>query len=245
MSTSDDTIYTHDGNSADERAIARLRELGAATVHEALGRIGAMDSAIKPLDPQMRVAGRALTVDSAPGDNLMIQYAVSIARPGDVLVVDAKGFTEAGTWGDVLSLYAQQVGLAGLVVNGGVRDSQEIISMGFPVFSRSVSIKGTGKYHPGGVKVPVLCAGVTVQPGDIVVGDADGIVVVPAQDLRRAVELSEAREVKEQAMRSQLRDGASLVDLMGLRERLDSLGFRRPSEPVPQPAESSTPSLRP
>jgi 4-hydroxy-4-methyl-2-oxoglutarate aldolase len=184
-----------------------------------------MDSAIKPLDARVRVAGPAFTVDSAPADNLMIQYAVSIARPGDVLVVDAKGFAEAGAWGDVLSLYAQRVGIAGLVIDGGVRDSQEIIAMGFPVFSRSLSIKGTGKFHPGRVNVPVICAGVTVHPGDIIVGDADGVVVVPAADLHRAVQLAEEREAKEDAIRTELMRGASLVDLMGLRERLVSLGY--------------------
>jgi len=168
--------------------IDRLKTYGAATVHEALDRIGAMDAAIKPLDPSIRVAGPALTVDCAPADNLAIQYAVTIARPGDVLVVDAKSFTEAGPWGDVLSLYAQQVGLAGLVIDGSVRDSQAIVDMGFPVFSRGVSIKGTGKFQPGEVNTPICCAGVSVQPGDLIVGDADGVVVVPVTDLERAVE---------------------------------------------------------
>jgi 4-hydroxy-4-methyl-2-oxoglutarate aldolase len=177
--------------------IDRLKTYGAATVHEALDRIGAMDAAIKPLDPSIRVAGPALTVDCAPADNLAIQYAVTIARPGDVLVVDAKSFTEAGPWGDVLSLYAQQVGLAGLVIDGSVRDSQAIVDMGFPVFSRGVSIKRTGKFQPGEVNTPICCAGVSVQPGDLIVGDADGVVVVPVTDLERAVELSAAREDKE------------------------------------------------
>lgn len=210
---------------ADAATFERLRKSGAATVHEALGRIGAMDSAIKPLDPSMRVAGRALTVDSAPGDNLMIQYAVTIARPGDVLVVDAKAFTEAGPWGDVLSLYAQKVGLEGLVIDGAVRDSQDVIAMGFPVFSRAVSIKGTDKYHPGGVNVPIHCAGTTVNPDDIIVGDADGIVVLPGADLDRAVALSAAREDKEREIRTELLNGSSLVDLMGLRGRLVALGY--------------------
>lgn len=213
----------------DLSAIDRLRESGAATVHEALGRIGAMDSAIKPLDPTMRVAGRALTVDAAPADNLMIQYAVSIARPGDVLVIDAKAYTEAGPWGDVLTLYAQQIGLAGLVIDGSVRDSRDIVTMGFPVFSRGVCIKGTEKRQPGGVNTPIHCGGTRVNPGDIIVGDADGVTVVPASELDRAVSLACAREDKEDALREQLRSGASLVDLMGLRSRLDALGYTQPA----------------
>lgn len=212
-------------NDTAETNIAKLRAAGAATVHEALGRVGAMDAALAPLDPGMRMAGRALTVDAAPGDNLMIQYAVSIAKPGDVLVVDAKAFIEAGAWGDMLSLYSQQQGVAGLVIDGSVRDIQDIIAMGFPVFSRGVSIKGTGKYVPGTVNEPIRCAGATVHPGDIVVGDADGVTVVPAADLHRAVELSEAREAKEETMRGEILQGASLVDLLGLRSRLDALGF--------------------
>jgi 4-hydroxy-4-methyl-2-oxoglutarate aldolase len=218
-------------------AIERLRRAGAATVHEALGRIGAMDSAIKPLDTGMRVAGRALTVDSAPADNLMIQYAVAIARPGDVLVVDAKAFTEAGPWGDLLTLHAQLVGIAGLVIDGAVRDSREIVAMGFPVFCRAVCIKGTGKYVPGGVNVTVQCGGVTVHPGDIVVGDADGVVVVPAADLDRAALLSTAREKEEEAIRETLRNGSSLIDLMGLRGRLHALGYDRAPEPLQDRAD--------
>jgi 4-hydroxy-4-methyl-2-oxoglutarate aldolase len=190
-----------------------------------MGRIGAMESGVKPLHPAMRVAGRALTVDCAPADNLMIQYAVTIARAGDVLVVDAKGFAEAGAWGDLLSTYAQLVGIAGLVIDGAVRDSQQIVEMGFPVFTRAISIKGTGKNQPGSVNEAIVCAGVPVEPGDIVVGDADGVVVVPGGDLDRAVDLTAARQSKEDGLRSDLRNGTSLVDLLGLRDRLNSLGF--------------------
>lgn len=226
---------------SDQEAIERLRNAGAATVHEALHREGAMDAAIKPIDPRMRIAGRALTVDAAPGDNLMIQYAVSLAQPGDVLVVDAKGFLEAGAWGDMLSVYAQQVGLAGLIIDGSVRDTQDIIALGFPVFSRGVSIKGTGKYYPGAINEPIHCAGVTVHAGDVVVGDADGVTVVPAGDLHRAVELAEAREANEASMRRELRHGARLYDLLGLRDRLTALGFdvdRPKTEERPSPSDA-------
>jgi 4-hydroxy-4-methyl-2-oxoglutarate aldolase len=205
--------------------IERLRHYGAATVHEALGGIGAMDAALKPLDPTTRLAGPALTVDCAPGDNLTLQYAASIAKPGDVLVVDAKAYTNAGPWGDVLTLYAQQIGIAGLVIDGSVRDSQDIREMGFPTFSRGICIKGTGKFNPGKVNVPILCGGAPVSPGDLIVGDADGVTVVPAHAVGEALQLAEARERKEAEFREALRRGESLVDLMGLRPKLDALGL--------------------
>ncbi|WPB89348.1 4-carboxy-4-hydroxy-2-oxoadipate aldolase/oxaloacetate decarboxylase [Streptomyces malaysiensis] len=203
-----------------------LERFGVATIHEAQGGTGALDSAIKPLHPDMTMAGVALTVDCKPSDNLAIQHAVTVGRPGDVLVVDAKAFTEAGPWGDILTLYAQQVGIAGLVIDGSVRDSRDIVAMGFPVFSRGICVKGTGKFQPGSVNTPVTCGGVAINPGDVIVGDADGVVAVPAQDIDRVIELAEARIRKEEHFRSELRDGKSLVDLMGLDGRLTELGYR-------------------
>lgn len=216
-------------SSSDVSALDRLREHGAATVHEALGRIGAMDPALKPLDPSMRVAGRALTVDCPPGDNLAVQYATSIAQPGDVLVVDAKAFCDAGPWGDILTQYAQRRGVAGLVIDGAVRDSRDIVDLGFPTFSRAVCIKGTDKFNPGRVNVPVTCGGVLVTPGDVVVGDADGLTVVPADRVSEAVRLADAREQKEAEFRAALDRGESLLDLMGLRSKLHALGIDAPA----------------
>lgn len=139
-----------------------LRSLGAATVYEAQGAKGALDSGIKPIDPASRLIGPALTVDTRPADNLMLHYALSKARPGDVLVVDAKGFLEAGPWGDVLTIAAMKVGVAGLVINGAVRDADAIVEMGFPVFCRGLSIKGTGKVQPGKVNVPICIGDVVI-----------------------------------------------------------------------------------
>ena len=209
----------------DDR-FAAFAGYGAATVHEAQGGTGALDSAIKPLAPDMVLAGPALTVDTRPSDNLAIHHAMTVGRPGDVLVVDAKAFTEAGPWGDVLTCYAQQIGLAGLVIDGSVRDSRAIVALGFPVFSRGISIKGTGKHQPGAVNQPILCGGVRIAPGDLVVGDADGVVVVPAGDVDRVQEQCEERERKEAGFRDALRRGESLVDLLGLRDRLRELGYR-------------------
>ena len=202
-----------------------FRRLGAATVHEAQGRTGALDSAITPLDPTSLLAGTALTVDCRPGDNLAIQYAVTIAQPGNVLVVDAKGYAEGGAWGDLLTLAAQQAGVAGLVIDGSVRDSRSIIDMGFPVFSRAISIKGTDKNQPGAVGGPIVCGGVAIRAGDLIVGDADGVVAVPAQLVQSTLELAAQRAAAEERTRNAIRDGRTLVDVLGLNERIRALGY--------------------
>jgi 4-hydroxy-4-methyl-2-oxoglutarate aldolase len=200
--------------------IAALRELGSATVYEAQGAYGALDSGIKPIHPSMCVAGPAVTVDTRPGDNLMLHYAMLKVKPGDVLVVDAKGFLEAGPWGDVFTELALQKGLAGLVIHGAVRDARTIIEQGFPVFARGLSIKGTGKNQPGKLNVPITIGDVRIQPGDILVGDIDGVVVVPQHDVERVVRVSRAREEKEQAYRAKIREGATTVELLGLEATL-------------------------
>ena len=203
-----------------------LRELGAATVHEAQGGKGALDSGIKPIDAAMRVAGPAFTVDARPADNLMLHYAMLKARPGDVLVVDAKGFLEAGVWGDVFTEQAMRMGLAGLVINGAVRDASAIIAAGFPVFARGLSIKGTGKHQPGRINVPVVIGDVQIQPGDIVIGDQDGLVVVAREEADAVLAAGRAREEKEAAYREQIRNGATTVDLLDLAETLQRLNLR-------------------
>ncbi|GAA1858092.1 4-carboxy-4-hydroxy-2-oxoadipate aldolase/oxaloacetate decarboxylase [Pseudonocardia ailaonensis] len=210
-------------------ALRRLKELGAATVYEALGRVGAMDHAIKPLDPGFSVVGRAFTVDSAPGDNLAVHYGAHLAGEGDVLVVDAKEFTAAGPWGDVLSEYAQKKGIAGLVIDGAVRDSRAIVGLGFPVFCRDVCIKGTDKVNLGRVGEPIVCGGVTVRPGDVIVGDADGVTVVPQELVDEACAAGARREQAEAGYRTAIAGGASLIDLIKVRDTLDAaLAARKP-----------------
>ena len=204
----------------------QLKRLGTATIHEAQGQRGAVDPRIAPLDPSMRLAGPALTVDIRPGDNLMIHYALTKARPGDVLVVDAKAFVDAGPWGDVLTFAAQQIGIAGLVIDGAVRDASQIVEMGFPVFCRGLSIRGTNKHQPGKLNLPLILGGVAVRPGDIVVGDRDGLVIVAADEVPEVIAASAAREQKEAQMRERLAQGATMVELLGLRETLESLGLR-------------------
>ena len=207
-------------------SLLELRALGAATVHEAQGGAGALDSGIKPLAPSMRLAGPALTVDCKPADNLMLHYAMLKAQPGDVLVVDAKGFLESGVWGDVFTEQALKIGLAGLVINGAVRDAAAIISAGFPVFARGLSIKGSGKHQPGRLNVPVTIGDVQIRPGDLIVGDQDGLVVVAQGELEPVLALSRAREAREAAYRERIRNGATTVELLGLADTLHRLNLR-------------------
>jgi 4-hydroxy-4-methyl-2-oxoglutarate aldolase len=202
--------------TAINNSIQRLAGLGAATVYEANGQRDALDPALKPLDPRSRVAGPAVTVELEPGDNWFIHVALLEAGEGDILVVDAKGYTQAGPWGEVLTLAAQQRGLAALVIDGAVRDSQEIIDSGFPVFTRGVCIRKTTKVQSGKVNVPVTVGGVLIEPGDILVGDADGLVRVRAEDIETTLTSSEQREQKEETMRSRIREGASTLELLGL-----------------------------
>jgi len=210
---------------ATSEQINQLRDLGAATVYEAQGAKGALDHGVKPIDPSVKLAGPAYTVDCRPADNLMLHYAVQKARPGDVLVVDAKAFMEAGPWGDVLTIQAMKVGIAGLVINGCVRDASLIIELGFPVFCRGLSIKGTGKNQPGKVGVPVLIGDVQINPGDIVVGDRDGIVVVPEAEVGSAIATSLAREAKEVQQRKAIQEGTSTIDLLNLADTLKRFGL--------------------
>ncbi|ADJ65927.1 RraA family protein [Herbaspirillum seropedicae] len=205
--------------------IQQLRALGSATVYEAQGAKGALDHGMKPIDPASRLAGPALTVDARPGDNLVLHYAVLQAKPGDVLVVDAKAFMEAGPWGDVLTVLAMKKGIAGLVVNGCVRDANTIIDLGFPVFCRGLSIKGTGKHQPGKVNVPIVIGDVLIHPGDIIVGDRDGLAVVAQSEVEMTIASSMVREEKEQKMREAIENGASTVELMQLDTILKQYGM--------------------
>jgi 4-hydroxy-4-methyl-2-oxoglutarate aldolase len=167
--------------------VKQLSAFSSATIHEAQGRLGALDSAIKPVDHSMALCGPAFTVQCAPRDNLMLQTAIAYARPGDVVVVSAGAYEEAGSFGDVLANACQAKGLGGLITDTGVRDTEDLRALGFPVFSRSVSIKGTVKETVGPMCEPVTVGGVLVRPGDVMRADADGVVVVRREDAAEAV----------------------------------------------------------
>jgi 4-hydroxy-4-methyl-2-oxoglutarate aldolase len=203
---------------ADE-LIALARTLPTATLHEAGGKVGALPSALKPVAPGMSFAGAALTVQSPPGDNLWLHRALDIARPGDVLVVHVGGAYEHGYWGEIMATMAQARGVAALVIDGGVRDGALLAQMAFPVFSRGLCIRGTGKDFGavGWINHPVRLGEITVHAGDLVVGDGDGVVVVPQSRAAEVLEKSVRREADEAAILQRLRDGASTLDVYGWR----------------------------
>jgi 4-hydroxy-4-methyl-2-oxoglutarate aldolase len=201
-----------------------LAELPPATLHEAQGRRGALDWRIKPIYPGMRFCGPALTARCTPGDNLMLQVAISLAQPGDVLVIDAGGNAEQGPFGEVLATACQARGIAGLVINSGVRDAPAIHKLGLPVFSTGLSVKGTVKETLGDVNHPVVVGGVRIAPGDVVAGDDDGVVVVMAADAERIAALSSEREDKEAAFMERLRAGEDVLKVLSMNRVLDAKG---------------------
>ncbi len=216
----------HDFARPAQDLIDAFRNQSPATLHEAMGRKGALPFPIKPLYPGMRVCGPAVTVACGPTDNLMIHVAMALTKPGDVLVVDFKGMTEAGPWGDVLTASALQRGLAGLVIDGCVRDAAAIRDMGFPVFCRGTNMKGTTKTQPAGdVNTTIVCAGVIVAPGDIVVGDDDGVVVVPQAEAAATLAKADERERMEEAFREKLNAGQTTVDVLDLKPYLAKAGI--------------------
>lgn len=209
----------------NSETIARLVNLGAATIYEAQGAYGAIDSAIKPLARGMKIAGPALTLQMRPGDNLMIHYALLHAKAGQVLVINCDGFIDAGIWGDVLTAQAQRIGLAGLVVNGAVRDSDAIIEADFPVFARGISIRGTEKKQPGVFNKSLLLSDCIIRPGDIIVGDSDGLVVIEQKRLDEVIHLASLREEKERMYKEKIGKGSSTAGLMHLQEVFTYLGL--------------------
>jgi len=204
-----------------------LRTFGVATVHEALGRAGLMKPIMRPITPGQRAAGNAITVLVHPGDNTMIHVAIEFCRPGDMVVVAVSADCTDGMVGDLLASSMQAHGVTGLVLDAGCRDVRDIVEMGFPIWSRAVSAKGTIKATLGQVNTPVVCAGAMVQPGDVVIADDDGVVVVPIAEVDRAIEGSEARLVKEAAKRARLQAGELGIDIDKMRPWLDQLGLRQ------------------
>ncbi len=193
-----------------------LTRFGTATIHEALGQIGALPAGIKPIAPAMRLCGPALTVQTGAGDNLALHRALAeTAVSGAILVAHCQNHYEAGYWGDIMSVAAQAQGFAGLIIDGCVRDADDIEALGFPVFARGLCIRGTHKQEPGTVGEPIQIGDIVIYSGDIVVGDRDGVVVVPQARLAEAIEKAAAREAKEAGMRRQLRAGKTTLELIG------------------------------
>ena len=208
----------------DPETIRVLGELGVATVHEALGRIGLLAPVIRPIYPQSRAAGSAVTVLCPAGDNLMIHAALAVVQPGDLLVVTTMEASTDGMFGDVLATSCLARGVAGLVIDAGVRDTAELEGMAFPVWARAISAQGTIKAAAGAVNVDIMCAGQRVCPGDVVIADRDGVMIVPRVKADDAATLGEQRRDKEAAIRARLRTGELTLDVMQLRKLLDDLG---------------------
>lgn len=210
----------------EKKIIESFKALSSATVYEAAGRRGAVSNLIRPIRWGVRVCGPALTVQCGPADNLMLHKALEVAQEGDVIVAVTGGAYEYGYWGELMTVSAMAKGVAGLVIDGCIRDSEEIANMGFPVFCRGFSIRGTSKETLGLINYPLSLGGVVVNPGDLVLGDNDGIVVVKREEVGAVLEKALRRIADEDKKREVLKTGISSVEYNNLREVLERLGLK-------------------